>query len=61
MPHQQRRLFARARPQSQHSPTPSGFAEAVSDYFLVFDAMLCATAALRRAITEMGTSAPKIC
>ena len=37
----------------------SGFAKIVSDDFPAFDAMLCATAALRRAITEMGTSASK--
>jgi hypothetical protein len=43
------------------APTPTGFAEFVSDDFPVFDAMLCATAALRRAITETGTSASKIC
>jgi hypothetical protein len=43
------------------APTPSGFAEIVSEEFPVFDAMLCATAALRWAITEMGTLASKIC
>jgi hypothetical protein len=35
--------------------------EIVGDDLPVFDAMLCATATLRRAITEMGTSASKIC
>jgi hypothetical protein len=43
------------------APTPTGFAEIGRDDSSVFDAMLCATAALRRAITEMGTSASKIC
>jgi hypothetical protein len=38
---------------------PTGFLEIVSDDFPVFHAIHCATAALRRAITEMGTSASK--
>jgi hypothetical protein len=43
------------------APAPAGRAEFVRDDLPVFDATLCATAALRRAITEMGTSASKIC
>jgi len=43
------------------APTPTGLAEIVSDDFPVLHAMLCATAALRRAITGTGTSASKIC
>ena len=43
------------------APTPTAGTELVGNQLPVFDAMRCATAALRRAITEMGTSASKIC